>query len=375
MHNSFWEQDTFFAADFIVIGAGLIGLQVALQLKRRAPTARVLVLERGTWPTGASTRNAGFACFGSLSEILADLRSMGNEATLALVARRREGLSRLRSLLGEEAIGYEHAGGHELILRHHRPALEQLDEVNQLLQALFGTPVFQVLDGFADSAGFGTSVHAVIGNAHEGQVHSGLAMRALRSRAAAEGVEIITGVEVSALHEESGSVSMHTASGARLQARQVAVCTNAWISRLLPQLAIVPARGQVLMTAPLAGLRWRGAYHLDEGYTYFRNVGQRVLLGGARHLAFEEERSFAAQTTDTVQQALERVLAEIILPGQAFEIETRWAGIMGFSPDKQPVVQRTHPHTVAAFGCNGMGVALSPMVAQEAADLLLAGIG
>jgi glycine/D-amino acid oxidase-like deaminating enzyme len=372
MQNSFWEHDSFYAADFIVIGAGLIGLQVALQLKRRAPKASVLVLERGTLPTGASTRNAGFACFGSLSEILADLGSMGEDATLALVGRRQEGLSRLRSLLGEEAIGYEHAGGHELILREHKPTLEQMHEINRLLQPLFEAPVFEVLNGFADTAGFGSSVHAVLGNAHEGQLHSGLAMRALRAKAAAEGVEIVNGVEVSALHEEGQGMSVQTSDGARFRAGQVAVCTNAWISALLPELAIAPARGQVLLTTPLADLRWRGAYHLDEGFYYFRNVGQRVLLGGARHLAFEQERSFVSQTTDTVQQALEKVLAEIVVPGQAFEIEARWAGIMGFSPDKQPVVQRVNPHTVAAFGCNGMGVALSPMVAQEAAELLLA---
>lgn len=360
------------AADFIVIGAGLIGLQLALQLKRRARRARVMVLERGGLPIGASTRNAGFACFGSLTEILADMRSMGRDAALALVAQRQRGLSLLRELLGEEAIGYEAAGGYELILRGQEQVLGEVDEMNRLLQPLFGASVFRVMPEPASKAGFGEPVHAVIANPFEGQLHSGLAMRALRARAAVEDVEIINGVEVRALQEAASGVHVETANGICFQAGQVAVCTNAAIPRLVPGLAIEPARGQVLLTAPIPELAWRGAYHMDEGYYYFRNVGQRVLLGGARHLAVETERSFDLATTENVQQALEQVLREIILPRQEVSIAMRWAGTMGFSPDKQPVVTRVGQRRVAAFGCNGMGVALSPVVAQAAADLLLA---
>jgi glycine/D-amino acid oxidase-like deaminating enzyme len=126
------------------------------------------------------------------------------------------------------------------------------------------------------------------------------------------------------------------------------------------------------LTAPIADLRWSGTWHMEEGYYYFRNVDQRVLLGGARHLAFDAERTFDMSTTPTIQQALERLLRECIVPGREFQIESRWAGTMGFSSDKKPIVKRTSERTLAAFGCNGMGVALSPMVAQQAADLMLA---
>lgn len=372
MSISFWEQDALCDADFIVIGAGLIGLQVALQIRQRASQARVMVLERGILPSGASTRNAGFACFGSLSEILADVRSMGSDAALALVAKRQQGLVRLRALLGDEAIGYEDAGGHELILRHQRMLLNDVDEVNRLLQPVFGAAVFHPMKEAPGNRGFGDPVDTVLSNAFEGQLHSGMTMRALRALAAAEGVEIINGVEVIRLHEEDRSVRIETAHGIDFRAGQVAVCTNAAIPQLLPGLQIEPARGQILLTAPIPALPWRGAYHMDEGYFYFRNLGDRVLLGGARHLAFSDERSFEMKTSEVIQNALEDVLRKIILPGQEVAIEQRWAGIMGFSPDKQALVRRVGQRRLAAFGCNGMGVALSPMVAQEAADLLLA---
>lgn len=48
------------AADFVVIGAGIVGLAVALELKRRGPAARVVVLEKEPEPgRHSSGRNSG----------------------------------------------------------------------------------------------------------------------------------------------------------------------------------------------------------------------------------------------------------------------------------------------------------------------------
>lgn len=69
---SYWEQKNFFRYELIVIGSGFTGLSTAINFKKKNPKARVLILEKGVFPTGASTKNAGFACFGSLTEILDD---------------------------------------------------------------------------------------------------------------------------------------------------------------------------------------------------------------------------------------------------------------------------------------------------------------
>jgi glycine/D-amino acid oxidase-like deaminating enzyme len=76
---SFWEQKELIHYDYIVVGSGITGLSTACVIKERKPNAHILVLERGLLPTGASTKNAGFACIGSLSEKVYDLALMGED--------------------------------------------------------------------------------------------------------------------------------------------------------------------------------------------------------------------------------------------------------------------------------------------------------
>ncbi|HYD78849.1 MAG TPA: FAD-dependent oxidoreductase [Paucimonas sp.] len=372
MQISYWEQDAMLDADVIVIGGGIIGLQTALELRERLPRERIVLLERGLLPAGASSRNAGFACFGSLTEILHDIDAMGADAAVALVERRWRGLQRLRSRLGDDAMGYEDFGGFELLLEAQTGALRRLDEVNEHLHRLFGQAVFSVDAAGLRASGFGREVHALVKNPLEGQVHSGRMMRALAALAARHGIEIHTGAQVTALHDDGARVHVQVESrrGLAFRAPRVAVCTNGITGSVLPDCGIVPGRGQVLVTEPVSGLPWRGTYHFDEGFYYFRNVGERILLGGGRNLDFAGEETAEMALTDKIQAALEKMLYQVIVPGREPRIEHRWAGIMGFAADKQPIVKRVSERVALGFGCNGMGVALGADIAAETAALL-----
>ncbi|MDB5796846.1 MAG: glycine/D-amino acid oxidase, deaminating [Paucimonas sp.] len=373
MQASFWEQDAIAQAHCVVVGAGLVGLQTALALRARLARGRIVVLERGVLPAGASSRNAGFACFGSLTEILSDIDAHGVEATLDLVERRWRGISLLREQIGDAAMEYQVLGGHELIRQAEYPALARLEEANALLRPLFKETVFSLDQRGLAHAGFGRDVSALVRNPFEGQLHSGLAMQALRSLAVRNDIDVINGAAVERIVQDGHGVDLLLAGGIRFRAQAVAVCTNALIPALLPELDIVPGRGQIIVTEPVLELPWRGCFHLEQGYYYFRNIGDRVLLGGGRNIDFAAEASTELALTQPVQAALERMLAETILPGRPIRIASRWAGVMGFTADKQPLVKRCGEHVVAGFGCNGMGVALSPLVATETARLLLPG--
>lgn len=122
---SIWERNEFIQYDHIIIGSGIVGLTTAYYLKKNHPNKSVLVLERGLLPTGASTKNAGFACMGSLTEILDDLKTASEEEVLKLFLLRKKGLERLQSILGKEKMGYQTNGSYELIFENEKAALEK----------------------------------------------------------------------------------------------------------------------------------------------------------------------------------------------------------------------------------------------------------
>ena len=138
MNLSYWELKTWLNnVDFTIVGSGIVGLSTAFHLKKKHPKAKIVILEKGLFPHGASTKNAGFACFGSLSEILQDLQSHTPEEVEKLVNQRHQGLQLLRQTLGDAAISYQQLGGYELFLekdiRLYESCLDRMKEVNSLL--------------------------------------------------------------------------------------------------------------------------------------------------------------------------------------------------------------------------------------------------
>ncbi len=373
---SYWERESFLTYDHIIIGGGIVGMSTALSIRQRDPLASILILERGLLPTGASTRNAGFACIGSLTEILDDLHTMTPAEVVALVALRRAGLRRLRDRLGDDAIGYAENGSYELITEGEVAALDHLYHVNELLRPLLGSEAFSRCDEKIRQFGLGESVRHLIRNHHEGQLHSGRAMRALIGRCLEQRIEIKTGAEVIRVEEQAHYAEVlvahtHLAEQVAFRAGSVAICTNAFTNRLLPGLDIQPGRGQVLITKPIPGLKVKGIFHFDQGYYYFREVDGRILFGGGRHLDFEGERTESFAHTDLILSDLRSKLAGIILPHTPFEIDYTWSGIMAFGSDKAPVIRQHSPHIYLGVRMGGMGVAIGSEVGEQLAAMMV----
>jgi glycine/D-amino acid oxidase-like deaminating enzyme len=159
--------------------------------------------------------------------------------------------------------------------------------------------------------------------------------------------------------------------GFEMKAAKMAVCTNGFAKKLLPLLKdISPARNQVLITKPIENLHLKGTFHYDRGYVYFRNVGNRVLLGGFRQLAKTEETTAQFGLTNNIQDALESFLRTVILPNQKVEIEQWWSGIMGVGETKAPIVKEVEKNVFVAVRLGGMGVAIGSLVGEEVAELM-----
>ncbi|GAB3853223.1 FAD-dependent oxidoreductase [Hymenobacter terrigena] len=373
---SHWEHQSFFGpAEVAIIGAGLVGLTAAIYLKQQRPAWRVVVLERGALPSGASTKNAGFACFGSISELI-EQEKRGD--LQAVVAARWAGLARLRELLGDAVLDYQPVGGYELF-RHEEAALaadcrDRIDYFNALLAPVVGyARTFRDASAEAGQFGFG-GVGTLLQNEHEGSLDAGRMMRALLARAWAADVPVLTNCAVENVESSTTGHRLHLANGATVAAGQVLLATNAFATELLPELAVTPGRGQVLVTEPLPDVQLPGTFHYDHGYAYFRQLADhRILLGGGRNLDFSAEETTAPGLTPKVQQYLEDLLHEVIVPGRQPRIDYRWSGVMGFGPALAPIIDWVRPGVLAAVRCNGMGVALGAGIGWQAAQKLAAG--
>jgi gamma-glutamylputrescine oxidase len=375
---SIWEKDTFFAPqDIIIIGSGFVGLWSAFYLKKKHPKVKVSIIDRGIIPTGASTRNAGFACFGSLSELVYDAKTMGTDKMLKLVEMRYKGLERIRKYFDEDVIDFELCGGYELFDANSTIATEEIENsieyINSLLKPITETKkTFRLQDEKIPVYGFGQTEHLVKNNL-EGCLHSGKLLKALLMAVQSMGVQVFNAIEVKNFHVFDDTIELETNRQLSFHTHKLLVCTNAFANDLLEEVDVVPARGQVILTSPIKNLPWKGTFHSDEGFYYFRNLGDRVLLGGARNKAFEEEQTTTMETSEFIQKELERYLATVVLPNYAgkFTIEHRWSGIMAMGSEKMPIVKQALPNVFCAVRMSGMGVALAPVVGQEVCSIMM----
>ncbi|UZR96069.1 NAD(P)/FAD-dependent oxidoreductase [Chondrinema litorale] len=372
---SFWEKQTFVHSHFLIIGSGITGLSTALSLREKYPTKNILVLERGIFPSGASTKNAGFACFGSLTELISDYKTLGELDMLALIEKRRRGLETLRSRLGDEEIDYQQHGGYELITENEIGALEHIKSMNTRLMPLFGEPVFSMKNEDIRKFGFDeNTVKALVYNPFEGQIHTGKMMRALLKLAAKKNIQVYTGTEVESIEDINNRVYVKIKdkihSELTLRSKKLIVCTNAFSKKLIPNLELNPGRGQVLVTEPIDDLKIKGTFHFEEGYYYFRNIGDRVIFGGGRNIDLEGETTTEMNTTDRIINNLKEKLEKVIMPNQPFKVEQTWAGIMAFGKNKTPIIERVSPNVTVAARLGGMGVAIGTAVGEQAASLV-----
>ena len=355
--------------DVAIIGAGIVGLFAALFFKQNRPGMRVSVFERSAFGAGATTRNAGFACFGSASELLDDLHKQSESEVFSLVEKRWHGLRLLRQMLGDAAIGFEPCGGVELFNENDREiaktCLDFLPRANSLLADVIGPEAFRPL---RENFGF-AGVETTISSPFEGKINTGKMYRTLLQHARNAGVDVHFGIAISSIEQRPDSSVLLTPNGT-IHARKVAVCTNGFARHLLPDLDVQPGRNLVMVTQPLKDLPGQ-AFHYDQGYVYFREIDGRLLIGGARNADLQNEFTEAFDTNENIKNKLIEIVRHVLFPEHDIRIDYIWSGIMGLGESKTPLVGKTHEGLHYAVRMGGMGVALGSFTGRELAEGLL----
>ena len=370
INYSYWELKQYFTEfDLIVIGAGIVGLSSAISFINKNKKAKILILERGLLPNGASTKNAGFACFGSSSELLDDLSKNNSETVWETVLMRWQGLQILRKRLGDKGIDLNLWGGYELFdsKENKIKSLEKIQELNkEIYQHLGLKNCFSEYPknnfGFKNTKG-------IILNKYEGQIDTGLMMQNLLLLAQKKGITVLNNIEIKAINDLGGKVELKSINGV-FKAKKVVVATNGFANELLKINNINPARAQVLITKPISQLKIKGTFHYQEGYYYFRNIKNRLLFGGGRNINLKKEATSEIGLNSKIQNHLEYLLKTMILPNTAFEIEHRWSGIMGVGNEKKPIIKPITNNVIAAVRMGGMGIAIGSKVGEIVAKIL-----
>jgi len=365
---SYWERDTYFTGnDIVIIGAGIVGLSTAIFIAERFPNRRILIVEQGYLPSGASTKNAGFACFGSPSELEDDLKTISESEVWETFQLRYEGLKALFKLIDRTAIDYNPCGSWDLIQNDaHEIESGFIDYLNQKAQEITGEELIYSEEKQANNNfgfnGFRTSYY----NRLEGSLNTGKLIDELYKHAIKKNIKVLYGVKCDSFVEQNDAVELQLNIGL-IKTEQLIICSNGFAKELVNE-DVIPARGQVLITKEIPNLKVNGTFHFDKGYYYFRNVGNRILLGGGRNINFTQETSNKLEINESIQSVLRSILSEQILPDTPHEIEMSWAGIMGVGQSKEPIIKRYSNRIAIGVRMGGMGVAIGALVGKKLSE-------
>ena len=372
LRSSYWEHDTYFKHyDIIIIGGGLVGLSTALALSEQDDKLNIAVLERGAIPTGASTRNAGFACFGSISELASDLKSMSSEELKALIQMRKSGLDHLRSLVEDQVMDYEEDGGFEYFMPGeedlHEICINQINEFNQLV--FEATGLKDTFEEIQASEADIPSRLSLIKNNHEGQLHPAKMVQALVEKVG-KVAALFFGAEVASIDESDRSITVKLMDSREIHCDKLIHATNGFTKHLKEVKDVRPVRNQVFVTSPLTTIPWKGCYHLNEGFIYFRRVGNRILIGGARN-KFETEDTGSFGMSEDVETYLRTFLEQQLMVKEPFQFESKWSGILAVGSQKKPIIRQVSDRQFIGIRMGGMGIAIGSLVGKELAKLVI----
>lgn len=358
------------APDVIVVGGGVTGTSIAYRLSQDG--RKVLLLERRGICSGASGRNGGMTGVGSSMHSL----SAAGRAVYAITLTNMSILKQLPEEIGA-SFDLKLPGSMDIItneaqLAHLTEAVTEQRKAGIPVELIDGDDARRLMPALGPKV-LGASYAQDRGHLWPFALVNGFAEAARR-----RGAEIRTWTPVERLAFDGGRVGGVVVGGSVIPAGEVVLATNAYTPELLPDLpagAIVPARGQILVTQPLPPLLTTTfGTNFDKEYGRQTPTGQ-LLCGGFRRLDEAEGLgTYDERVTAPVLSGIARCLTELFpaLRGNGVKVMRAWAGIMGFTADGLPLIGRYAPApglTVAA-GFNGGGFSWGAAVGRIVADLL-----
>lgn len=323
-------------SDALVIGAGIIGLSVARELRRRGLS--VLVVEKGEPAREASYAAAGMLV-GSALESPPALHQLAAESArmypefvheLEDESQTKVDFRQLGTIVLESATP-GHPSSNTLSdssLQHLEPHLSATHYRAELLQ-----------ENSVDPRALGQA-----------------ALAACKHR----GVDISSGDEVEEVELSHGRVAAIRTAKTTFAAGIVVNCAGAWSGKIPPShFPTRPVKGQMLAVATPAKNLLQHVVRSPDVYLVPRSSG-RLLIGATVEEAGYDKRTDA----DTIHR-LHRSALELLPALQDAKVLEDWAGLRPGTPDGLPILGPTRvPGYFVATGHFRDGILLAPVTAK-----------
>ncbi len=340
-------------SDVLIIGGGVIGLAIAIELKLRG--ANVKILSR-------------------------DFKAAATQAAAGMLAPQAEGIPagamldlclRSRSLYPdwtrklEELTGYSTGYWPCGILA---PIYTQLEHPGRSNGE--GESVQEWLDRDAINLyqpGLGGDVVGGWWYPEDAQVDNRALGRAVLSAAQSLGVDILEGVTVEAIEQQQRRVVGVQTSAGVIRAEHYVLATGAWSNELLP-MPVHPKKGQMLSVRVPEGsdsLPLKRVLFGSDIYIVPRRDRQ-IIIG-----ATSEDVGFTPHNTPVgIQTLLERAI-RLYPQLQNYPIQEFWWGFRPATPDELPILGGSpYKNLTLATGHYRNGILLAPVTAELIADLI-----
>lgn len=358
------------SVDVAIVGAGVTGCSIAYQLAKRGKT--VAVFDKRGIGSGASGRNGGMTGTGSA------LHSSAGEAIYGLTS---ENFTMLQDELRRELdddFSLLVTGGIDIATNDDQAeflkrAVAMQQESGVDVEWLDGPEARDLVPALSEH------VHGVEWKRESGHLWPFQLVHALANGARHYGATFQTHTPVSQVLISNGEATGIETERGNVEAGAVVIATNAWTRDLLPDLpdgAIVPSRGQILVTQPVSQiLPMPFSTNYDKEYGRQTHSGQ-VLCGGFRRLDIDEGLGhFTEDVHPPAVGGIANCLSSIFPQLRELRVVRTWAGLMGFTADGLPMIGSygDNKGLFVAAGFNGGGFSFAPATGKAMAQLVANG--
>lgn len=329
----------------IIIGGGIIGLAIAVDLKLRGSTVTVLSRD--------FQQAASHAAAGMLAPYAEEI-PLGPMLDLCLKSRwlYPEWVRKIEDLSGLDT-GYNPCGILSLVYDPTSMDETWLDrETIQLYQP-----------------GLGQDVVGGRWYPEDGQVDNRKLVKALRQAALNLGIDLQEGVTVQAIQQQKNKVKSILTSKGEFEAQTYILASGSWASQL-SLLPVHPVKGQMAAV--------RMPKDSDD-----RSPLQRILFGPQTYLVPRQDGRLiigatsekvnwkTGNTPDGLQTLLNRAM-QLYPPLKDWPIEETWWGFRPETPDELPILGTSScDNLILALGHYRNGILLAPVTASLIANLVL----